>query len=88
MILRKSPRFAAFLLGVATAVTAVSIVVAIRNFPQDGRRDQRKRAEDRLRVLKPYLMENAVTAELGVLKGDFSRQIIQFLKPAVVAQAG
>ena len=82
MILRKSPRFAAFLLGVATAVTAVSIVVAIRNFPQDGRRDQRKRAEDRLRVLKPYLMENAVTAELGVLKGDFSRQIIQFLKPA------
>jgi hypothetical protein len=38
-------------------------------------------AENRLRVLKPFLREGAVAAELGVLKGELSRQFVNQLRP-------
>jgi hypothetical protein len=82
MIPRKLSRFGAFLLGVATAITTVGIVVGVWNFQQNDRRSPKRWAENRLRALKPYLMENAVAAELGVLKGDFSGSMLQSLKPA------
>ena len=82
MIPRRVPWLWAFLLG-AVSVTAIGgIVLAARSFAQEGRRSPRRWAEKRLRVLKPYLMENAVAGELGVLKGEFSQQILQSLKPA------
>jgi len=69
-------------LGVVTAVIAVGIVIGVWNNLQDGRRSPRRWAEHRFQVLKPFLKENAVAAELGVLKGDFSRPIVESLKPA------
>jgi hypothetical protein len=82
MIPRKLSRLAAFLLGVAAAITVVAIAAGAWKYHQDWRPGTIKWAENRLRVLKPYLMENAVAAELGVLKGDFTRPIVQSLKPA------
>jgi hypothetical protein len=74
--------FSALILTVVATIAIAGIVFAVRSFAQEGRRSPRRWAEKRLRVLKPYLMENAVAGELGVLKGDFSQQIIQSLKPA------
>jgi len=82
MISRRVPWFRAFLLGAFTAVAIGGIVFAVRSYAQEGRRSPRRWAEKRLRALKPYLMENAIAGELGVLKGDFSQQILQSLKPA------
>ena len=82
MIPRKPPWLRALLVTAVAAITMGGLVFAVRSFDQEGRRNPRRWAEKRLRVLKPYLMENAVAGELGVLKGDFSQQIIQSLKPA------
>jgi len=82
MIPRRVPWFRTLLVAAVAAISMGGIVFAVRSFAQDGRRSPRRWAEKRLRVLKPYLMENAVAGELGVLKGDFSQQIMQFLKPA------
>ena len=82
MIPRRAPRFRALILGAVVAITVAGIAFAIRSFAQEARRGPRRYAEKRLRVLQPYLMENAVVAELGVLKGDFSEQILRSLKPA------
>jgi hypothetical protein len=82
MIPRRVSWFGGFVLGVVATITVGSAVVAVRSFARDGRRSPQHWAEERLRVLKPYLTENAVAGELGVLKGDFSQQIIQSLKPA------
>ena len=79
---RRVPWLWAFLLGAVAAIAVGGTAVAVRSFSQDGRRSPRRWAEKRLRVLKPFLRENAVAAELGVLKGDFSQQILQSLKPA------
>ncbi|HEX7509309.1 MAG TPA: class I SAM-dependent methyltransferase [Polyangia bacterium] len=82
MILRKLSRLGAFLLGVFAAIAVVGIVFGIWNYQQNNRSWPREWAENRFRALKPYLKENAIAAELGVLKGDFSRPILQSLKPA------
>ena len=37
--------------------------------------------EGSVRALKPLLCSHAVAAELGVLKGDFSRLIVRELQP-------
>ena len=82
MILSKLSRLGAFLLGVFAALAAVGIVFGVWNYQQNNRSWPREWAENRFRALKPYLKENAVAAELGVLKGDFSHPILQSLKPA------
>ena len=81
MIPRRPPCFRALVLGAVAAITLGGIAFAVRSFAQEGRRGPRHWAEKRLRALKPYLTEHAVAAELGVLKGDFSEQILQSLKP-------
>jgi hypothetical protein len=82
MILQRLSRLGAFLLGVFVAITVVGIAFGVWNYQQNNRSWPREWAENRSRALKPYLKENAVAAELGVLKGDFSRAILQSWKPA------
>jgi hypothetical protein len=82
MILRKLSRFGAFFLGVFATITVVGIVFGVWNYQQNNRSWPREWAENRIRALKPYLKQNAIAAELGVLKGDFSLSILQSLKPA------
>jgi len=82
MIPRKSSRFAPFLLGMVAAAATGSIVVAAGHLAQAERPSPRQWAEKRLGALKPYLIQNAVAAELGVLKGEFSGLIVQLLRPA------
>jgi len=82
MISRRVPWFRAFMLGAVAAITLGGIVIAVTSYAQERRRGPHHWAEKRLKALKPYLKENAVAGELGVLKGDFSQEILQSLKPA------
>jgi hypothetical protein len=71
-----------FLLGMAVAAAAGGIVVALRSSPSYAQRHATRSAEGRFRAVRPFLREHAVAAELGVLKGDFSRAVVRELKPA------
>jgi hypothetical protein len=79
---RRVPWLRAFLLGAVAAIVMGGIVFAITSFALEGRRGPRRWAEKRLQALKPFLMENAIAGELGVLKGDLSQEILDSLKPA------
>ncbi|HEX7599899.1 MAG TPA: class I SAM-dependent methyltransferase [Polyangia bacterium] len=68
----------------ATAAVAVGVVVAVRNTPPYEQRNAVRWADNRFQALKPFLRENAVAAELGVLKGDLSRLLVRDLKPAKI----
>ena len=72
----------AFLLGAAVAAALGGIAIAVGNPLSHAQRNADRSAERRLRALKPLLREHAVAAELGVLKGDFSRLIVRELRPA------
>ena len=69
------------LLGALVVIALGGTTFALRTFAQGERRNARRWAEKRMRFLKPYLIENAVVGEFGVLKGDFSREIVRTMKP-------
>ena len=71
-----------FLLGAGTAVALGCGLLGIRSIPSSDRRSAIRWAEKRFQVIKPFLRKDAVAAELGVLKGDFSRLIVRDLHPA------
>jgi hypothetical protein len=77
----KSALIGAFLLGMMTAATIGGIVVAVEHIPSSERRSAIRWAKHRIQALKPFLATHAVAAELGVLKGDISREIVQNLEP-------
>jgi len=81
-LLRRRPsRIGSFLLGVAAVVAAAGVVVVVRALPTYHQRNATRWAKVRFDVIKPFLRAHAVAAELGVLKGDFSRLIVRELQP-------
>jgi len=77
---RRPALLTAFLLGAATTILVGGIVARIPR-AHSHERDASRSAASRLQVLKPFLRERAVAAELGVLKGELSRQFVSQLKP-------
>lgn len=71
-----------FLLGMVAAAAAGGVVIAVEHAPSSEQRNARRCAEMRLQAIGPFLRRGAVAAELGVLKGDFSRLVIRDLVPA------
>jgi hypothetical protein len=69
------------LLGVVAAATAGGVFVGVRSLPASEQRNATRWARVRFEALKPLLRTHAVAAELGVLKGDFSRLIVGELQP-------
>jgi hypothetical protein len=71
-----------FFLGATVAAAVGGCFFAISSLPSSDQRSAQRWAEKRFQVIKPFLREHAVAAELGVLKGDFSRLILRDLHPA------
>jgi hypothetical protein len=71
----------AFFLGVAAAAVAGGVIAAVRKIPAYEQRNATRWAKVRFEALRPFLRPHAVAAELGVLKGDFSRLIVHELQP-------
>jgi Methyltransferase domain len=65
----------------ASAVMLGGVVVGAMNVPTYHQRNGTRWAKVRFDAVKPFLRAHAVAAELGVLKGDFSRLIVRELQP-------
>ena len=72
----------AFLGGMLVVVAVGGAVVAVGAIPSSEQRNRHRWAEKRLQAIKPFLRENAVAAEIGVFRGDFTRLLVHNLKPS------